>query len=145
MPQRGLWPNISIASWGMRTVLIHQCLFFQAFLNPRRQNDMFSLWPTLSAHIIRAHTADILRGPTRQLGISPRIIIIHNNMGQFRIIQVDSDDPSILTQSIGRFIQSTRVSYDDSISSQLTHLFATSRLGSDSVRPFLAALSAESR
>jgi len=39
---------------------------------------------------------DLLRCPARELGIAPGIIIIHDNMGQFGIIQVRSDDPSIL-------------------------------------------------
>jgi hypothetical protein len=91
----GLWPDYQLESRGRRTIFIHQRFFLQAFLHPGRQDDMFSLWPRheLGRITIIVH---ILRCPARELGISPGIIIIHDNMGQFRMIQVGSDDPSIL-------------------------------------------------
>jgi hypothetical protein len=42
----GLWPGHQHESPGRRTIFVHERLFLQAFLNPRRQDDMFPLWPT---------------------------------------------------------------------------------------------------
>jgi hypothetical protein len=42
---RGLWPNSQQDKTGERTIFIHKRLFLQAFLDPRRQNDMSPLWP----------------------------------------------------------------------------------------------------
>ena len=81
----GLWPEYQLESPGRRTIFIHQRFFLQAFFNPRRQDDMFSLWPSheLGRITIIVH---ILRCPARELGISPGITIIHDNMGQFRVV-----------------------------------------------------------
>lgn len=81
----GLWPDYQLESPGRRTIFIHERFFLQAFLNPRRQDDMF---PLRSADQLERMTIvmNILGCPARELGISPGIIIIHDNMGQFRVV-----------------------------------------------------------
>jgi hypothetical protein len=81
----GLWPDYQLESPGRRTIFIHERFFLQAFLHPRRQDDMF---PLRSAdqlgHMMKP--INLLRCPARELGIAPGIIIIHDNMGQFRVV-----------------------------------------------------------
>jgi hypothetical protein len=94
-PYFGLWPDYQLESPGRRTIFVHERFFIQAFFNPRRQDDMFSLWPAHQiGHMVTI--VHILRCPARELGITPGIIIIYDNMGQFGMAQVGSDDPSIL-------------------------------------------------
>jgi hypothetical protein len=81
----GLWPDYQLESPGRRTILIHERFFIQAFFNPRRQDDMFPLWSSDELGRMTI-VMNILGCPARELGISPGIIIIHDNMGQFRIV-----------------------------------------------------------
>jgi len=102
----GLWPDIELSHGRRRTIFAHERFFLQAFLNPRRQYDMFSLRPTYQlGHMIAV--MNILRCPARELGISPGIIIIHDNMGQFRIVQVRRDDSSIFAKGFSCLCQSS--------------------------------------
>jgi len=91
----GLWPEHQLSHGRTHTVFIHKRFFLQAFLNPRRQDDMFPLWSTDQLQRMTM-IINILRCPTRELGIAPGISIIHDNMGQFRMIEVGSNNPSIL-------------------------------------------------
>jgi len=42
----GLWPKHQLSHGRTHTVFIHKRFFLQAFLDPRRQDDMFPLWST---------------------------------------------------------------------------------------------------
>lgn len=49
---------------------------------------------------------NILRCPTRELGIPPGVVIIYDDMGQFGIVQVCTDGPSIFAQGFSGLLQS---------------------------------------
>lgn len=83
---------------------------------------------------------NILRCQTRKLGITPRIIIVYNDMGKFGIIQFGSDGASILAERLGRSVQSG-LSAASAMSYQWTYLSVTSSVGSERLRPFFLAFS----